>query len=140
MFLRTLVIALVLVLTVLPAAAQQKKTADESTTEPPPVVEKPAPYDSRLIRLSEILGSVHYLRNLCKGGEAEWRRMMEELLAEETRNEPQRAARLTAAFNRGYRSFAATYVKCTPQAIAAEEAYRAEGATLATEITARFGN
>jgi uncharacterized protein (TIGR02301 family) len=83
---------------------------------------------------------VSYLRNLCKGSESEWRDMMQELLGEETTNEPQRAARLTAAFNRGYRSFASTYVKCTPQAIAAEEAYRAEGATLATEITARFGN
>jgi uncharacterized protein (TIGR02301 family) len=106
----------------------------------PPVAEKPAPYDGRLMRLAEILGSVHYLRNLCKGGETEWRGLMEQLLAEETRGEPQRAARLTASFNRGYRSFAATYVKCTPQAIAAEEKYRAEGATLATEIAARYGN
>ena len=106
----------------------------------PAVAEKPAPYDPKLLRLAEILGSVSYLRNLCKGDEPEWREMMLELLGEETANEPQRAARMTAAFNRGYRSFAATYVKCTEQAIAAEEADRAEGATLATEITARFGN
>jgi uncharacterized protein (TIGR02301 family) len=120
-------------------AQQQKK--EEMPAEPPPVVEeKPAPYDGKIMRLAEILGSVHYLRNLCNGGESEWRQMMESLLAEEASGEPQRAARFTAAFNRGYRSFAATYVKCTPQAIAAEEKYRAEGATLATEITARFGN
>jgi uncharacterized protein (TIGR02301 family) len=121
------------------AFSQQEK--EEAPAETPPVVEeKPAPYDSKIMRLAEILGSVHYLRNLCNDGESEWRQMMESLLAEETKGEPRRAARFTAAFNRGYRSFAATYVKCTPQAIAAEEKYRAEGATLATEITARFGN
>ena len=121
------------------ALAQKKK--EEPPAEPPVIVEeKPAPYDGKIMRLAEILGSVHYLRNLCNDSESEWRQMMESLLAEETKGEPQRAARFTAAFNRGYRSFAATYVKCTPQAIAAEEKYRAEGATLATEITARFGN
>lgn len=141
---RSLAITLIACLTALPAIAQQKRKAAEEPAEAPPAVEKAAPYDGRLLRLAEILGSVHYLRNLCKGAEADtesnWRAVMQELLGEETLNEPQRAARLTAAFNRGYRSFASTYVKCTPQAITAEEAYRAEGATLATEITARFGN
>jgi uncharacterized protein (TIGR02301 family) len=117
--------------------------AEEVKSEEPPAVaapEMPTPYDEKLLRMSEILGSVHYLRNLCKGGEDEWRNLMAQLLAEDTKNEPQRAARLTAAFNRGYRAFASTYVKCTPQARAAEAQYRAEGATLAAEIAARFGN
>lgn len=117
-----------------------EKTAEKPADPAPPAVEKPAPYDDKLLRMSEILGSVHYLRNLCKGGESEWRLLMERILAEDTKNEPQRAARLTAAFNRGYRAFASTYVSCTPQAIEAEEKYRAEGATLSTEIAARFGN
>jgi uncharacterized protein (TIGR02301 family) len=144
MFKRALTLTLILGLSVVvPVFGQEKrkKAAEEAAkTETPAVAEKPAPYDPKLLRLAEILGSVSYLRNLCKGSETEWRGMMQELLGEETANEPQRAARLTAAYNRGYRSFAATYLKCTPQAIAAEEAYRAEGATLATEITARFGN
>lgn len=122
------------------AIAQEEKKGETEADAPPPVVEKPAPYDGKIMRLAEILGSVHYLRNLCNGGESEWREMMEQILAEESKGEPQRTARFTAAFNRGYRSFASTYVKCTQQAIAAEEKYRAEGATLATEITARFGN
>lgn len=121
-------------------AVGQEKTEEAPADAPPPVVEKPAPYDGKIMRLAEILGSVHYLRNLCNGDESEWREMMEQILAEESKGEPQRTARFTAAFNRGYRSFASTYVKCTQQAIAAEEKYRAEGATLATEITARFGN
>jgi uncharacterized protein (TIGR02301 family) len=143
MFKRALTLTLIVGLSVAPALGQERKrkaAAEEPKAEAPAVAEKPAPYDPKLMRLAEILGSVSYLRNLCKGGESDWREMMQELLGEETANEPQRTARLTAAFNRGYRSFAATYVKCTPQAIAAEEAYRAEGATLATEITARFGN
>jgi uncharacterized protein (TIGR02301 family) len=135
----TLVAAILSALPVL-AAKKSAKTV-EKPAEPPPVVEeKPAPYDDRLLRMAEILGSVHYLRNLCNGREEEWRQLMAALLAEEAKNEPKRAAKLTASFNRGYRAFAATYTKCTPQAITAEEKYRAEGATLATEITARFGN
>jgi uncharacterized protein (TIGR02301 family) len=122
------------------AAAKKAEKPAEAPPEAAAVDERPAPYDDRLLRMAEILGSVHYLRGLCNGGEEDWRQMMAQLLAEETKNEPKRAAKLTAGFNRGYRAFAATYTKCTPQAIAAEEKYRAEGATLATEITARFGN
>ena len=111
-------------------------------TVPPPIeTEKPTPYDDRLGRLSEVIGAVHYLRNLCSvSGEPEWRQSLQALLDAETRNEPKRKARLTAAYNRGYRSFAAVYTSCTAAAVRAEENYRNEGATLATEITARFGN
>lgn len=103
--------------------------------------ETSSPYDDRLARLSEIIGSVHYLRSLCDPGkEDEWRTMMQQLLDKETSNEPKRRERMTAAFNRGYRSFASVYTTCTPAAVVAEERYRNEGATLATEIAARFGN
>lgn len=111
------------------------------TVQPPPEVEKPTPYDDRLGRLSEIVGAVHYLRNLCNAsGEPEWRQSLQALLDAETKEEPKRRARLTAAYNRGYRSFAAVYTSCTSAALRAEENYRNEGATLATEITARYGN
>ena len=60
--------------------------------------------------------------------------------AMEAGSEQARKERLTAAFNRGYRSFASVYASCTEQAVVAEQRYRNEGATLATEITARFGN
>jgi uncharacterized protein (TIGR02301 family) len=121
-------------------AAKKAEKKDAPPAQPPVVDEKPSPYDDKLLRMAEILGSVHYLRTLCNGREEEWRQLMAQFLADETKNEPKRTAKLTAGFNRGYRAFAATYTKCTPQAIEAEEKYRAEGATLATEITARFGN
>ena len=122
-----------------PAAAQGSSTA--APIPPAEDTEKPTPYDERLARLSEIIGAVHYLRNLCKAdGEPEWRQSLQGLLDAETRAEPKRRARMTAAYNRGYRSFASVYTSCTPAAVRAEQNYRIEGATLATEITARFGN
>lgn len=128
------------------AAAQKTPTKEPVKTEtaaPAPVAvdEKPTPYDQRLIRLSEILGSVHYLRNLCvKEPEDVWRRSMQDLIDKETATEVKRRERMTAAFNRGYRTFASVYTNCTGPAIVAEQRYRAEGATLASEIVARFGN
>lgn len=136
-------LALVLTLAIAaPAFAQQAgKGAGEETPAAPVAAEKPAPYDERLERLSEILGAVHYLRNLCAGAaEDNWRGSMQRLIELEAGKEPKRQEKLTAAFNRGYRSFAAIYTACTDSAVVAEERYRNEGATLATEITARFGN
>ncbi len=128
-----------------PTMAQGGAQGSKNTVPPPteeiapPVVV--VPYDDKLARLAEVLGSVHYLRTLCKAqGADEWRADMQELLDSETNGEPQRKEKLTAAFNRGYRTFASVYTDCTQAAIVAEERYRNEGATLATEITSRFGN
>ena len=84
---------------------------------------------------------MHYLRNLCaEKAEDNWRASAQRIIDLEAGAEPRRKEKLTAAFNRGYRSFAAIYTACTDSAVVAEERYRNEGATLATEITARFGN
>lgn len=121
----------------MPSRAQE--TAPAATDAAPPVPE--APYESRLVRLSQVLGSVDYLRNLCdKGGEEEWRGKMKALIDTEAAGEPERIKQLTAAFNRGYRSFAAVYTTCTESAVAAEQQYRREGATLAREIVGKYGN
>lgn len=128
----------VLCLTVSPVFAQ----SDEATaTQPDGAGGDTAPYDDRLTRLAEVLGSVHYLRNLCESGRNDdWRAKMQQLLDSEANKEPKRKERLTAAFNRGYRTFASVYTTCTASAITAEERYRNEGATLVTEITSRYGN
>jgi uncharacterized protein (TIGR02301 family) len=135
---------LAIMLLAMPVQAQEPEsepTVSGEATPPAPQVATPrAPYDDRLIRLSEIVGSVHYLRELCAEDEdSRWRTMMGELIAAEA-PEADRRERLTAAFNRGYRSFASVYRSCTPSAAAAESRYRSEGATLASEIIARFGN
>ena len=121
------------------SAASSSPRADAPA--PPADAGTAAPYDDQLLRLSEIIGSVHYLRHLCiPDAREDWREKMQQILDTETKGEPTRKERLTAAFNRGYRSFASVYTDCTQQAITAEERYRNEGATLAAEITARFGN
>ncbi|MFN7102480.1 MAG: TIGR02301 family protein [Pseudorhizobium sp.] len=131
---------------VTPAGAQETAPSGStpSTAAPSPAAPveetKPAPYDAQLARLSEVLGSIHYLRALCGGEDGDWRQSMQELLDADTINEPQRRERLTAAFNRGYRSFASVHTVCTDAARMAEERHRNEGATLAAEIAARFGN
>lgn len=98
-----------------------------------------APYDSGLLRLSEILGSLHFLRNLCGDRGTIWRERMETLVTTEKPDE-QRRAQLVANFNRGYRAFASTYSACTPQAIEAIKRYTAEGERLSSEIASRYGN
>ena len=127
-----------------PARDEARESAAPSATgNPAPATaqSQPAAYDPRLMRLAEILGSVHYLRTLCASPDAgDWRQSMEALITQEARNEEERRTRLTAAFNRGYRSFASVYTQCTMAAVEAERQYRAEGATLAAEIVARFGN
>lgn len=96
------------------------------------------PYDAKLMRLAEVLGSIHYLRNICGEKSNEWRDQMEGLLAVEN-PEPLRRARLIASFNHGYRTFDSVYVTCTAQALEAANRYMAEGLSLTREINTRYG-
>jgi uncharacterized protein (TIGR02301 family) len=98
-----------------------------------------APYDPQLIRLAEVLGSVHFLRNLCGESESTWREQMEALIQAEAPSE-ERKAKLIASFNHGYRSFASIYTTCTDSALRAIERYMKEGETLTSEIAMRYGN
>jgi uncharacterized protein (TIGR02301 family) len=103
-----------------------------------PVVPNP-PYHQKLLRLSEVIGSVHFLRNLCGEGGTVWRDSMNEILVSE-KPTPERKAQLTASFNHGYRSFDGVYVRCTPSAIDALGRFMKEGALLSEDISSRYGN
>jgi len=98
-----------------------------------------APYDTQLMRLAEVLGSIHFLRSLCGEEESVWRDRMEALILAEAPSE-ERKARLIASFNRGYRAFAGVYTSCTEAAAQAVARYMKEGETLTDEITRRYGN
>lgn len=98
-----------------------------------------APYDTGLFRLAEILGSLHFLRNLCGEQGTAWREEMEKLIASEN-PDAERRAQFIANFNRGYRSFATTYKSCTPSAVEAINRYALEGEQLSSEIASRYGN
>jgi uncharacterized protein (TIGR02301 family) len=99
-----------------------------------------APFDGDLQRLSEILGALHYLRDLCGAKEGQkWRNEMQALIEAET-SAGDRRARIVASFNRGFRSFQQTYRTCTPAANIAIRRYLEEGAKISREITARYAN
>ncbi|MBX3595949.1 MAG: TIGR02301 family protein [Rhizobiaceae bacterium] len=97
------------------------------------------PFEPGLVRLAEILGSLHFLRNLCGESGTQWRDQMESLLEAE-KPDAARRARFIASFNHGYRTFQTTYTTCTPAAAAAIERYVKEGENLSREITVKYGN
>lgn len=92
------------------------------------------PYDERLMRLSEILGAVHYLRELCGNNDGQlWREKMQELISAEG-SSALRKAKLTRSFNHGYRSYARTYNSCTATAQTAITRFIAEGAQISENL------
>jgi len=116
--------------------------ADTPPAAPPPAAGSPpgAPaYDEQLLRLSEILGAMHYLRPLCGSSEgALWRNEMEALLTAE-QPDATRKARFVDRFNHGYEGFRSVYRGCTPAATLAIDRYMAEGARIARDVSARYG-
>jgi uncharacterized protein (TIGR02301 family) len=142
---RAALVLLAAILAAGPALAQSQprrapQTPPQSQPEPPPPPEPPpAPYEKELLRLSEILGSLTFLRTLCQERDAaEWRRRMEAIMETEGTS-PGRRERLAGAFNRGYRAFALTYRVCTPNAHAAVARYVREGEALTRTLAGRFG-
>ena len=98
-----------------------------------------SPFEANLVRLSEVLGSLHFLRNLCGEATDEWFAHMEQLLEAEDPDDTRRA-RFVASFNSGYQAFESNYVRCTPSAVEAIGRYMKEGEALTRETAARYGN
>jgi uncharacterized protein (TIGR02301 family) len=126
-----------------PAGAQDEvpdAPAEESSEEAPaaPTVLPPPIYEDQLLRLSEILGALTFLRGLCGADDASaWRDEMAALLAAENPNE-ERRIRLIGRFNHGFETFNAVYRSCTPSAQLSITRYLAEGAELAAEVRSRY--
>jgi uncharacterized protein (TIGR02301 family) len=99
-----------------------------------------APFDGDLLRLAEILGTLHYLRGICGANEGQkWRGEMQALVDAETPSGARRA-RMIASFNRGYNGFQQTYRTCTPAATVAIRRYLEEGSKISRDLTARYAN
>ena len=137
-------LALALWLGILPANAQAQRRPAASPA-PPAAVEQPAPepapppYEPQLLQLAEVMGSLAYLRTLCAAVEArDWRERMAALLEAEGRT-PARRERLTGAFNRGFRAYAATHRLCTDGSQEASSRLAGEGEKLARGLAGRFG-
>ena len=135
MFKRAL-IAIAAVFLALPALAQ-----NPPPPQPPRQTEGgAAPFDNDLQRLSEILGALHYLREICGANEGQkWRDEMNALIDTEAPSGDRRT-RMIASFNRGYRGFQQTYRSCTPAADVAIRRYLEEGSKIAREVTARYAD
>ncbi|MDQ3560811.1 MAG: TIGR02301 family protein [Pseudomonadota bacterium] len=152
---RALALALFLALALLsgPAAAQEPEVEPdtEQSSEPdatgeagevgppaPPAEAPPPIYEEQLLRLSEILGSLSFLRQLCGATDsAVWRDEMSALLAAEQPG-PQRRARLIGRFNHGFETFNAVYRTCTPSARLSISRYLGEGQTLSNNVRSRY--
>jgi uncharacterized protein (TIGR02301 family) len=134
-----LVQALALLSILVPAAAAAQAPRVAAPAPVPPAALR-APYEPQLIRLSEIIGALHYLRTLCEGPEGgAWRREMQALLDAEAAG-GERRERLVQAFNRGYGGFEQTHRTCAPAARLAMRRYVTEARRLVAEITSRYGN
>ena len=105
----------------------------------PEIAELPPPiYEKQLLRISEILGSLHFLRRLCgDGDEATWQAEMRALLEAEQPT-PQRRARLVGRFNHGFETYNSVYRSCTPSARKAISRYLEEGAALSKDVRTRY--
>ncbi|MCB1537222.1 MAG: TIGR02301 family protein [Rhodoblastus sp.] len=145
---RAILCALALALAATPATAVERKPArpsaaakaPEKKPEPPPEPTPGVPlYENQLLRLSEIMGALAYLRDLCGDGDgAEYRAKMAALLDAEG-TAPERREKLAGAYNRGYRGYETTYGQCTANARAAITRFVAEGGRLARDISDRYG-
>jgi uncharacterized protein (TIGR02301 family) len=101
---------------------------------------EPAPYEKDMLRLSEILGALHYLRPLCGAQDDNaWRMHMQALLDTESSPADWRE-RLAGAFNAGFESFQHSYTRCTSSADVATRRFLTEGARLSRDTALRYGN
>lgn len=88
------------------------------------------PYDQQIYQLAELLGAVHYLRELCGAEEGQtWRNQMRELVSAEGTTALRRA-RLVDSFNKGYRGYSRTYRTCTKPALVAIDRFLEQGASI----------
>ena len=125
-------------------AAQHAKKPPPPTPPPAPPQATPAPppdtrpYDPQLMRLSEILGALTYLRGLCGSGDADqWRARMQALLDAEGKPDT-RKDRLAGAYNQGIQGYSLSYRTCTANARFVIQRFLREGGSLAREVENRY--
>jgi len=116
------------------------KPATAKTEQPPPAVpeEAPPPYEPQLLRLSEILGALTYLRDICGDADAaSWRGRMQTLLDAEAKSAI-RKEHLAGAFNRGFHGYELSYRVCTPNAQLIIKRFLTEGEKITHDVTNHY--
>jgi uncharacterized protein (TIGR02301 family) len=145
---RTLAAVVALALAITPLAAQTRPAKPAASPQPAPTPsttptpappEPPPPYEPQLLRLSELMGALSYLRDLCQAGDgAEFREKMSRLLEAETHSETRKET-LAGAFNRGFDDYELTYRACTPAAREIVARFLDESARIAKDVANRYG-
>jgi uncharacterized protein (TIGR02301 family) len=126
----------------LPPATPSGATPPGGTiaTPAPAGPEAPAPpYEPQLLRLSELLGALTYLQDLCGGQKGDiWRDKMTALMDAETQDETRRE-RFAGAYNRGFKGYELNYRQCTPNAQAIITRFLDESGRIARDVSRRYG-
>ena len=105
---------------------------------PSPTRAEPPPYEADLLRLSELMGALAYLRDLCNEGDgAAFRQQIARLIEADPRPQEQKD-QLAGAFNRGFDGYRLTYRVCTSNARATIASYLTETQRLAKEVATRY--
>ncbi|HLH11170.1 MAG TPA: TIGR02301 family protein [Methylovirgula sp.] len=120
-----------------PANAAEAKPGTPATNAPS---EPAPPYEPQLLRLSELLGALTYLQDLCAGQSSGqiWRDKMTALMDAETKDET-RKERLAGAYNRGFQGYELNYRQCTPNAQTIITRFLQESSHIARDVTHRYG-
>lgn len=122
--------ALLVTLTALALYGPAAARAQEQPEDPP--------YEQDLMRLSEIMGAMHYLRPLCGHDDGmKWREDMQALIEAEVQDD-NRKRRFIERFNQGYRGFSSVYRSCTAAAQLTLQRYVSEAAAIVRNITTRY--
>ena len=128
-----------IVLALVLALAQAAKPAPTPSPSPTPTRAAPPPYEAELLRLSEVMGALAYLRDLCHDGDgAAFRDRVARLIEADPRPQDARD-QLAGAFNRGFEGYRLTYRVCTGNARDAIAGYIEESQRLARDVAGRFG-
>ena len=120
-------------------AAPAAKPAPAPSPSPTPSPTQAAPYVGGLLRLSEVMGALSFLRDLCGDRDGAAFREREQRLIEAEPRPQEEKDQLAGAFNRGYDAYRLSYRLCTSNARAAIAAYLAEAERLARDVATKYG-
>jgi uncharacterized protein (TIGR02301 family) len=116
--------------------AAKPVTPAESPTPAQP--DTPPPYEAQLLRLSELIGALTYLRDLCGDGDgAAFRAKFASLVEAEGATDARKES-LAGAFNRGFRDYELTYRACTPTAREIVARFLDEASRIAKDVANRY--
>lgn len=94
-------------------------------------------YEKKMNRLSEVLGALQFLENLCNKKEPYWRNYLEQLIKFQQATVEQKTQRIEF-YNYGYQSLKENYTTCTSTALLAEKKYLTELNSAITELLEKY--